>query len=196
MKEIIVRNFLKEQNLVDIIPLHNAFCEKEGIDMKIYPLNKETIDEHFPSSYDLLKSLNFESFNLKDSFFTYHFEKILTDVELVINYHKLVDFLIENGDSGCKFDITPYLMKKFKDYAYDILCEKYSMDEISQIVDESSNDFLMEEWSDIISDLFDKFVKICPVCHSVIFKDYPHEYIYERGQTQYECDVCQTHVYV
>ena len=196
MKEIAIRDFLKEQNLVNIIPLHNTFCEKEGIDMKIYPLNKETIDEHFPSSYDLLKSVNFEYFNLNDSFFTYRFERIITDVELVINYHKLVEFLIENGDYGCNFDITPYLMSKFKDYAYDLLCEQYTMDEISKIVEDSSNDFLMEEWGDILSELFDKFVKICPLCHSAIFKDYPHEYIYERGQIQYECDMCQTHVYV
>lgn len=117
--------------------------------------------------------------------------------EKVINVQLLAEHLINGGDSTYSFDCSDFLADKFKDYAFSILCEYYSKEEVSNIVNNSSNvDFLMDDWDDIIPELFDKFIRICPGCGCVIWENDKDGYIYETGKTEYICSVCETSIYV
>lgn len=118
------------------------------------------------------------------------------EVSNKIDYNKLADFLIDWGDSDYQFDMTQHLSDSFKKYAYILLSEKYSWDEVSKIVDESYADFLMDDWLDILNEDFEDFIGICPNCNNAIFSDSEHEYIYETGRTKYSCEHCNSSLFV
>jgi hypothetical protein len=114
---------------------------------------------------------------------------INTNISSIIDYDRLADFLIDWGDSGFNFDITGYLVEEFKTYAYELVYERYSMEEVSAKVDECTDDFLMDDWDDILADMFD-IVCSCPVCCGIIYRDNNREYIYETGRMLYGCPEC------
>jgi hypothetical protein len=45
-------------------------------------------------------------------------------------------------------------MNKFKVYAYDLLQEEYTLQQIENCVETSQMDFLMDDWDDIIGEEF------------------------------------------
>ena len=109
--------------------------------------------------------------------------------EIVIDYDKLAEHLAEWGDAGYGFDITPHLMNKFKLYAYDILQEEYTLQQVENWIETSQVDFLMDDWNDIILE-FENVVAFCPHCKSIVFANANHNYIYETGKILWECDNC------
>jgi hypothetical protein len=111
------------------------------------------------------------------------------DMSVVIDYDKLAEHLVDWGDAGYGFDITPHLMNKFKLYAYDLLQEEYTLQQVENWVETSQVDFLMDDWDDIILE-FENVVAFCPHCKSVVFANAKHEYIYETAKILWECDNC------
>lgn len=113
-----------------------------------------------------------------------------------INVRLLAEHLIDGGDSIYSFDCSDFLADKFKDYAFSILSEYYSKEEVSNNVNNSSDaDFLMDDWDYIIPELFPKFIGICPMCGSVIWENDKDGYIYETGKIEYICSVCEASIY-
>lgn len=108
---------------------------------------------------------------------------------VVIDYDKLAEHLVDWGDAGYGFDITPHLINKFKLYAYDLLQEEYTLQQVESWVETSQADFLMDDWNDIILE-FENVVAFCPHCKNVVFANAKHEYIYETGKMLWECDNC------
>ena len=109
--------------------------------------------------------------------------------EIVIDYDKLAEHLADWGDAGYGFDITPHLINKFKLYAYDLLQEEYTLQQVENWIETSQVDFLMDDWNDIILE-FENVVVFCPHCKNVVFANAKHEYIYETGKILWECDNC------
>jgi len=75
---------------------------------------------------------------------------------------ELAEYLIDNGDCGLKADITDTLEKEFIKFA-----DKHSLwcnPNIAKRVNESTNDFLMEDWSDIWDDILN-----CDYIENVVY---------------------------
>ena len=68
---------------------------------------------------------------------------------VVIDYDKLAEHLVDWGDAGYGFDITPHLMNKFKLYAYDLLQEEYTLQQVENWIETSQVDFLMDDWNEL-----------------------------------------------
>lgn len=156
MKKKAIIEFLEKLPPQVIVALHNDYCERNHLDMTIYPLNEENINRLSPTAFD---------------------------------YDKLAEHLVDWGDAGYGFDITPHLMNKFKLYAYDLLQEEYTLQQVESWVENSQMDYLMDDWDDIILE-FENVVAFCPHCKSVVFANAKHGYIYETGKMLWECDNC------
>lgn len=108
---------------------------------------------------------------------------------------ELAEYLCEWGDSGISFngDLNSFLFPKFCEYAHDLLEDRYSLDEVTAIVDNAQSvDFLMDDWDDILQEIFDDVVGFCPYCQTTIYKEDKHEYIMESGKMLYECSYCES----
>lgn len=114
---------------------------------------------------------------------------IINPTSEVYDVGTLAEHLVDWGDAGYRFDITPHLMNKFKLYAYDLLQEEYTLQQVENWVETSQVDFLMDDWDDIILE-FENVVAFCPHCNSVVFASANHEYIYETAKMLWECDNC------
>ena len=114
---------------------------------------------------------------------------ITDSISEVYNLELLANHLVDWGDAGYGFDITPHLMNKFKLYAYDLLQEEYTLQQVENWVETSQVDYLMDDWNDIILE-FENVVAFCPYCKNVVFADAKHEYIYETAKILWECNNC------
>lgn len=108
---------------------------------------------------------------------------------------ELAEYLCEWGDSGISFngDLNNFLFPKFCDYAHSIVEDRYSLDEVKALVDNAQSvDLMMDDWSDIVQEIFEDVVGFCPYCHTTIYKEDKHEYIMESGKMLYECSYCES----
>ena len=185
-----IKDYLLELPVTKIFKLHNDYCKENSSDMMLYEMTSDNLDMYFHTPSDLFHAIKLgNDFNFDKPYFRFVNDAITTNVESVIDYDELAEFLINNGDYGYGFDITPHLMNKFKVYAYDLLQEEYTLQQIENCVETSQMDFLMDDWDDIILD-FENVVAFCPHCKSVVFADAKHEYIYETAKILWECDNC------
>lgn len=193
-----VKSYLRGiKNVADIIPLHNNYCERNlYFNSMIYPMDEEHINT-FLTPYSLFKRIkNSTSFHIDALYFYMPEESINTNIGNVIDYDALANFLIDWGDSGYNFDITGHLAEAFKGYAHEIVADRYTQEEVAAKVEECTDDFLMDDWDDIVKDLFD-IVTFCPKCGATIYYDSNiMEYVYETGRTVYECPDCEEEVLV
>ena len=194
-KQNAITEFLKQQPPKVIVAIHNHYCEVSKTDAVIYPLDEVNINRFFPTAYDLVNAIQRSTHfhPASEPYFRYNDGNISTNWSIVIDYEKLADHLVDWGDAGYNYstDITPHLVEKFKEYAYNLLNERYSQAEINTIVEKSEMDFLMDDWFDIILEEFEDVVGLCPHCRNVVFNDVKHEYIYETGRMLWECDYCE-----
>jgi hypothetical protein len=109
----------------------------------------------------------------------------------MIDIDAIAEHIINWGDAGYNFigDINEPLINGFVASYKDTLYEKYSEEDIREKLLKSDADLLMDDWDDILKDVFD-VVGICPNCGDAIYTDNPHEYQYETGKTIYECNHC------
>lgn len=114
---------------------------------------------------------------------------IVNPINEIYDLRLLAIHLEDCGGTGYGFDITPHLMNKFKLYAYDLLQEEYTLQQVENWVETSQVDFLMDDWDDIILE-FENVVAFCPHCKNVVFANAKHEYIYETGKVLWECENC------
>jgi hypothetical protein len=175
-KQHSILKYLKGLSFEQVVSLHNQWVELEHKDIPL-------IHQHNIGS---------------DIYYYYPNDKneMENDISLILNYEELVEFLITWGDSGCKFDITPYLEEEFVKYCHLEISERYNKSEILDIVNLSDADFLMEDWEDILIYLFDDVITFCPQCGCIIYKDMRRGYIKENNKFEYECDNCEYKVHV
>jgi hypothetical protein len=114
---------------------------------------------------------------------------IVNPISEIYNLDTLANHLVDWGDAGYGFDITPHLENEFKKYAYDLLQEEYTLQQVENWVETSQVDYLMDDWNDIILE-FENVVAFCPFCKNVVFADAKHEFIYETAKILWECDNC------
>lgn len=114
------------------------------------------------------------------------------------NIELLSNHLVDWGDAGYVFntDITEFLIGKFCNYAYDIVQDRYSLDDVKKMVDTNDSiDLLMDDWEDILKEVINGFVCVCD-CGNVIYEDTEHEYVYETGGMQYKCSDCDNWIHL
>ena len=93
------------------------------------------------------------------------------------------------GDCGYNFtgDINEWLIEWFVISYKDILSDRYTEEEIKKKLDESDHDFLMDEWDDILKDVFD-VAGVCPECGELIYRDNPvDDYNYDNDRLTLKC---------
>lgn len=189
MKEKAVYNFLFiKVPLKDIIDLHNKMSAENNNENYIYVFNEENINKVFKTPFDAINSID-EYFDKDSMYFAIVNGSFTTDILSFIDYHELANYVIDNGDSDLPFDTTDFLCESFIEYAYDLLQEEYSLQQVKNWVETSQVDFLMDDWNDIILE-FENVVAFCPHCNSVVFANAKHEYIYETAKILWECDNC------
>ena len=189
MKEKAVYNFLFiKVPLKDIIDLHNKMSAENNNENYIYVFNEENINKVFKTPFDAINSID-EFFDKDSMYFAIVNGSFTTDILSFIDYHELANYVIDNGDSDLPFDTSDFLCESFIEYAYDLLCDEYSKNEIIDIVSKSNFDFLMDDWDDIILE-FENVIGFCPHCHSAVFANSKREYIYESAKMRCECDNC------
>ena len=191
MKKKAIKEFLEKLPPQVIVALHNDYCERNHSDMVIYPLNEENINRFFPTAFDLVRTIKRSTHfhPASEPYFRFSNDNISTNWSVVIDYDKLAEHLVDWGDAGYGFDITPHLMNKFKLYAYDLLQEESTLQQVENWVETSQVDFLMDDWDDIILE-FENVVAFCPHCKNVVFANAKHEYIYETAKMLWECENC------
>lgn len=110
---------------------------------------------------------------------------------------ELAEYLCEWGDSGISFNgnLSMFLFPKFCEYAHGLVEDRYSLDEVTALVDNAQSvDLLMDDWDDIVQEIFEDVVGFCPYCNTIIYNDYKHYYIMESDKMLYECDYCESEV--
>ena len=114
------------------------------------------------------------------------------DTTTEIDNFLLAEHLINFGDSNYNFDCSEFLSERYKEYAFNILSEKYTKEEISFIVDNAKQvDLLMDDWDDILIEVFDKVIGICYDCKEPVFNDAEKlGYNYDTGFVEYICENC------
>ena len=188
-----IEQFLMNLELEQIIPLHNAYCEQNHYDALIYPMTEDIINSLFKTPFDLIKALHKSNPLENNDYYFCYINEEFQDVYDVIDWDNLAEYLIEWGDSKFNFDLTDHLVDAFKKYAYNQL-NGYSKTKIAKIVDALPNDFLMEEWENILEE-FDKVVAVCE-CGNIIYTDDKGEYNYDNGKTAYTCPLCEEKIYI
>lgn len=110
---------------------------------------------------------------------------------------ELAEYLCDWGDSGISFNgnLNTFLFPKFCEYAHGIVEDRYTLDEVTALVDNAQSvDLLMDDWDDIVQEIFEDVVGFCPYCGTTIYKDNKHYYVMESDKMLYECEYCETEV--
>lgn len=183
-KECVV-NFLMTQTYRQAICIHNDWCAHNHCDKHIYFIDKLWIESRFPTTIDLYNAIKYKGFDPTklycwiDSNGRYHHGLVLD----LIDINAIAEHLINWGDSGYHFegDINYWLIEWFVISYKDILSDRYTEEEIKKKLDECDHDFLMDDWDDILKDVFN-FAGVCPKCGAINWGDnQPVEIVYVDG---------------
>lgn len=196
LKEKSIINTLSRLNIGYIVRFYNSFCSKLDNYKRIYPMSFKTLEEVAETPKNLIRLIQKSSFDTQSNYFYIKDDKIKTDIDsyeiLTELYKQLINGIINPFIPNLKEN----LKNDFIEYAYDILCDRYTKAEITDIVENANADFLIDDWEDILIDIFDDVIGICPLCKSIIYADTQHGYIYETGKTEYCCEVCENSIYI
>lgn len=195
-REALVK-FLKELPTTQLVAVHNEYCKRNNFyNMICHPMDTEHINYCFGTAGHLFLAIkNTENFNPSAKYFQLANAEIRTDI--VMDIEALAEYLIRWGDelysfdntNALKFDCTYALTEAFKSFASNCLRD-LSDEQISNIVEASDEDFLMDDWNDIIIDLFPGINTICPHCQYALMSEERGEYDYDSGLTFYTCPEC------
>jgi hypothetical protein len=191
-KECVV-NFLMQQSYRQAIYIHNDWCAHNHSDKHIYFIDQLWIESQFPTAVDLYNAIKYKGFEPArlycwiDANGRYHHGQVLDLIDMDV----IAEHLINWGDAGYNFacDIEHALLDGLVTWCLDQVSDRYNEDEVRTKLEECDFDFLMDDWDDILKDVFD-VVGVCPNCGSIIYQDNPHEYQYETGKTIFECNHC------
>jgi hypothetical protein len=192
-KKDTLKRFIEELPYRQVIQVHNSFCSRVHSEKHIYGIDELWIQSQFPTSIDLYKAIKYKGFDPTKSLCwidldgKYHHTGILD----IIDLDAVVEHLINWGDAGYNFacDIEHALLDGLVTWCLDQVSDRYNEVEVRTKLEECDFDFLMDDWDDILKDVFD-VVGVCPNCGNIIYQDNPHEYQYETGKTIYECNHC------
>ena len=176
------------------IELHNNYCHHTNRqDNIIHPLNQDSIDMYFGRAINLFKALRkSRHFNINAEFFyIINDNEISSEIDNIIDIDAIVNYLIDWGDYHFPLkDLNQCLEENLIDYAYDLVCDKFSYEEVENIITNSEIDYLMNDWDDIVKELFN-IVGICPDCKEVIYADNAdYMYNYDTARKVYYCPNC------
>lgn len=182
---------------VEQVALHNIYCQVKSLQKNIiYPLNENYIDTYFGRAKDLFQAMrNSQTFDINADFFYATENQVSTNIDDIINIDDIAEYIIDWGDyhfplKSLNEDLEKHLEKHLIDYAYDIVCDRFSYEEVEEIITSSSADYLMDDWDDIVKDLFN-IVGICPDCKEVIYADKAdYMYNYDTARKVYYCPNC------
>lgn len=172
-------NFVGKMALPERVELYNSYCRATGrMEQLIYALNGESVNTFFGSAKTL-----FEVLRDNDNF------DIKADIQDLND--KIADFVTDWGDYLMPIPgLNEHLIEDFIEYAYEIVEDRYSYDDIQVMVDNAENDFLMDDWDDIAKELFG-IVGICPDCKTTIYNDSTnYDYNYDTARKIYYCPAC------
>lgn len=193
-KESIV-NFLMKQPYRDVINIHNAWCDHNHNDKRIYFIDKLWIESQFPTAVDLYNAIKYKGFDPTKHYCKidcngkYHHSSILDMIDL----DAIAEHIVRWGDAGyqLKGDINKPLMEGFIDTYKEMLSDRYSELKVRLIVYECDADFLMDDWDDILKDVFN-VAGVCPECGEVIYQDnIIEEYNYDFNTLTFKCSRCE-----
>lgn len=183
--------FIGKMTLPERVELHNSYCRATGrVKDIIHALNGESVNTFFGSAKTLFEVLrDNDNFDIKADFFSVTGDKISTDIQDLND--KIADFVTDWGDYLMPIPgLNEHLIEDFIEYAYEIVEDRYSYDDIQAKVDNAENDFLMDDWDDIAKELFG-IVGICPDCKEVIYADNAdYMYNYDTARKIYYCPAC------
>lgn len=192
-KECVVA-FLMTQSYRQAIYIHNQWCAHNHSDKHIYFIDKLWIESQFPTAVDLYDAIKYKGFEPArlycwiDANGRYHHGQILD----LIDMNVIAEHLINWGDCGYNFtgDINEWLIEWFVISYKDILSDRYTEEEIKGKLDESDHDFLMDDWDDILKDVFD-VAGVCPKCGVINWGDnQPVEIVYIDGVESHRIVKC------
>lgn len=195
-KEKSVIKTLSHLDITFIVTLYNTIGEKLNNYNRIYPMSFKSLEEVAVTPKNLIRLIQKSSFDTQAKWFYIKDDKIKTEPYFSEIICQLCEYLIESGDKPYIPDLEENLKNDFIEYTHFEICDRYTKAEITDIVENANADFLIDDWNDILIDIFDNVIGICPLCKSVIYADTKHEYIYETGKTEYCCEVCENPIYV
>ena len=184
--------FVSKLSLKERVELHNNYCTSSGKrENLIIPLNTENIALYFGGAVNLYMALcDNKDFDIRAEYFYTKNGKLTTNIQGINDM--LAEFLADWGDYLMPVPgLTEHLENDFIEYAYEIVMDKYHYDDVKNVVENAdSNDFLMDDWDDIVKELFN-IVGICSDCKQVIFADsMDYDYNYNTARKVYYCPHC------
>jgi hypothetical protein len=184
--------FVNKLPFKERVELHNNYCRATGrVESIIIPLNAENIALYFGGAVSLYMTLcENKDFDIRAEYFYLKDGKLTTNIQDINDM--LAEFVADWGDYLMPIPgLTEHLENDFLDYAYELTMDRYSYDDVKNIVGNSSdNDFLMDDWDDIVKDLFN-IVGLCPDCKEVIYADNAdYMYNYDTARKVYYCPNC------
>ena len=186
-------NYITNLTREEQVELHNNYCHHTNRqDNIIHPLNQDSIDMYFGRAINLFNALRkSRHFNLNAEFFyIMNDNEISSEIDDIIDIDAIVNYLIDWGDYHFPLkELNQYLEENLIDYAHDLVCDKFSYEEVEDIITNSEIDYLMNDWDDIVKELFE-LVKICPNCKTAIFSTDEHFYNYDSARLVYLCRHC------
>ena len=156
-KEQKIRDYLRTRNFDEILPLHNEYCNRNHYcDSLVFPMDNEHIEMFYGTAVHLFIAIKeSKCFDRKAKYFYIKNAEIRTDINEVVDFSALAEYLIRWGDCGYKLEkLDEYLINGFINYVKEEFGNKYYVDEIRRRVEECGADFLMDDWSDILDELF------------------------------------------
>lgn len=185
-------NYIINLPKAEQVDLHNKYCQVKSLQENIiYPLNEDNIDTYFGRAIYLFQAMrNNKSFDINAEFFYASDNQVSTNIDDIINIDEIVEFIIDWGDYHFPLKtLNEHLEKHLIKYAYDLVCDKFSYEEIEEIITSSSADYLMDDWYDIVRELFN-LVGTCPDCKTAIYNTDEHYYNYDNAKLVYSCGHC------
>lgn len=176
------------------ILLHNAYCERNHYDsLVIHTMDQETLDMVFKTPSGLLEAIKKNrDFNPRAKYFQVNESGVIFTSGLLCASNLLGEFLISWGDSGLTLTgIDDYLVNAFKGYVKEVTGDRIGDEELDKAVKAATEDFLMDDWDDIIQDMFWDILGFCPECHAGITNECLIDFDYDTGRTEYRCPECE-----
>ena len=185
-------NFVNKLPFKERIELHNNYCRATGrFESLIIPLNAENIALYFGGANNLYLTLcENKEFDIRAEYFYHKDGKITTDIQGINDM--LAEFMADWGDYLLPIPgLTEHLENDFLDYAYELTMDRYNYDDVKNIVESSTNnDFLMDDWDDIVKELFN-IVGVCQECKEVVYADNAdYTYNYDTARKVHYCPNC------
>lgn len=153
-----VRQFLLKQHIETIVAIHNNWCDSNHYTELIYPVTSSTIDSFFGSASHLLSAMKEGKFDIKANWFVLIEGGISSNINSKIDLTALANYLIDWGDAGYIFtgDLTEHLQNAFIDEVMKHQT-KWKRERVTDLVEESYSDFLMDSWVDILLEITEKY---------------------------------------